>query len=677
MGKARTLAGILSGVTTAPLQQDSGSITSNFGTINTGSSTITTTGAITGGSFVIGSADINENDLESIDGITAGTGAASKALILDSSRNINNINTMNVTTLTASGTVSFGSLSDGVITATAFVDEDNMSSDSATLIPTQQSVKAYVDSQSSEMQFVLEDGDGTEVQITKDKEVKFVEGGGIDIDWTDTDNGTDGDPYDLTFTLNATQTGITSITNTSLVIGRDADNDIDFATDNNIIFRAEGADQVKIIDGAILPITDADVDLGSSSLQFKDAYFHGSLEADAISLNGTALGSIYSPIAGGTDIVTTGDLASGTIASGFGTISTGNTITTTAAITGGSLIADNITIDANTISSTNTNGDINITPNGEGKVNITSTSTTNTLQLTSALSSLVSAPDMVFDRNSSSPADNDYLGRIDFKGRNSASENVNYARLASQIGDATNGTEDGKFAIWNMKSGNETEALTTTSAIVKAPNTPMYYNHLYTQSASNSDDITFSSSYITDDYDFYDVVFSNVVPTTDDSWMGLRFGIGGTVHYGSTDYMYYFGHIIQRHTTDNSNSGGSSTTTAGNDADSSAIIIHKWSSNGIGSANGESYTARIRCYNLRSATTYPQTKIMEGVSRMASNYFSTIYFSNGVMRFKTGSDCRTDKIDTIRFFVYKGSTDTNTIASGSFSLFGGKFHFVA
>ena len=51
------------------------------------------------------------------------------------------------TTVAATGTVSFGSLSDGTITATGFVDEDNMASDSAVLIPTQQSVKAYVDAQ--------------------------------------------------------------------------------------------------------------------------------------------------------------------------------------------------------------------------------------------------------------------------------------------------------------------------------------------------------------------------------------------------------------------------------------------------------------------------------------------------------------------------------------------------
>jgi hypothetical protein len=51
------------------------------------------------------------------------------------------------TSLNTTGTVTFGNLSDGTITVTAFVDEDNMASNSATLIPSQQSVKAYVDSQ--------------------------------------------------------------------------------------------------------------------------------------------------------------------------------------------------------------------------------------------------------------------------------------------------------------------------------------------------------------------------------------------------------------------------------------------------------------------------------------------------------------------------------------------------
>tara|TARA_R110000868_G_scaffold29533_9_gene109861 strand:+ start:174 stop:2414 length:2241 start_codon:yes stop_codon:yes gene_type:complete len=44
-------------------------------------------------------------------------------------------------------TVKFGSLSDGTITITDFIDEDTMVSNSAVKVPTQQSVKAYVDAQ--------------------------------------------------------------------------------------------------------------------------------------------------------------------------------------------------------------------------------------------------------------------------------------------------------------------------------------------------------------------------------------------------------------------------------------------------------------------------------------------------------------------------------------------------
>ena len=52
-------------------------------------------------------------------------------------------------------TITFGSLADGAITVTAWVDEDDMASDSATLIPTQQSVKAYVDSPTNSQAWTL------------------------------------------------------------------------------------------------------------------------------------------------------------------------------------------------------------------------------------------------------------------------------------------------------------------------------------------------------------------------------------------------------------------------------------------------------------------------------------------------------------------------------------------
>ena len=74
--------------------------------------------------------------------------------------------------------------------------------------------------------FVLEDGDGTEVTIGNGKEVKFIEGGGIDINWTDTSNGSDADPYDLTFsvtTATASAKGIAELATASEVqAGTDA-----------------------------------------------------------------------------------------------------------------------------------------------------------------------------------------------------------------------------------------------------------------------------------------------------------------------------------------------------------------------------------------------------------------------------------------------------------------------
>lgn len=126
----QSIKAYVDGITTTNITStgalNSGSITSGFGNIDNGSSTITTTGAITGGSFVIGSADINENDLESIDGITAGTVAASKAVVVNANKDITGFRNLTATGTisgTLSGTLS-GSLS-STTTATTQAESDD------------------------------------------------------------------------------------------------------------------------------------------------------------------------------------------------------------------------------------------------------------------------------------------------------------------------------------------------------------------------------------------------------------------------------------------------------------------------------------------------------------------------------------------------------------------------
>jgi len=194
------------------------------------------------------------------------------------------------TGVTASGTVTFGSLSDGAVTITAFVDEDDMSSNSATLVPTQQSVKAYVDSTGSGTMssWVLEDGDGTEVTIADAKEVKFVEGGGIDIDWTDTDNGTDADPYDLTFTINAAQTGITSLLATDIKIGEDDETKIDFEDANEINFYADNEKKAELTSTGLKLIgTTPTLTIGDAGAEDTKIIFDGNAQDFYVGLDDT------------------------------------------------------------------------------------------------------------------------------------------------------------------------------------------------------------------------------------------------------------------------------------------------------------------------------------------------------------------------------------------------------
>ena len=344
----------LSNVTTVGAL-NSGSITSGFGTIDTGSSTITTTGLITGGSLDIDDVLINGSNIghtDDTDLITVANGlvtvageisvttldiggtnvaatatelnimdgdtSASSTTLADADRVVvNDAGTMkqvaltdfetyfesaldtlsNVTTvgalnsgsitsgvgaidngssaITTTGTVTYGSLSDGSITITAFVDEDDMSSNSATLVPTQQSVKAYVDAQITAEDLDVTTDSGT-IDIDLDSETLTIAGG--------TGLSSSASSTTVTMAVDAAQTGITSVVNSSLEIGRDADNRIKFGTDNQIIFEVDGGDNV---------IFKTSGEIEASSLDISgDADIDGTLEADAITVNGTALNTV-------------------------------------------------------------------------------------------------------------------------------------------------------------------------------------------------------------------------------------------------------------------------------------------------------------------------------------------------------------------------------------------------
>ena len=85
------LAGTLRAEDSATLSIDGAVAIS--GAVDSGA--ITSSGNITSGaSFIIGSADINETDLEKLDGITNGTAAANKALVVDASKDIGTLGTV-------------------------------------------------------------------------------------------------------------------------------------------------------------------------------------------------------------------------------------------------------------------------------------------------------------------------------------------------------------------------------------------------------------------------------------------------------------------------------------------------------------------------------------------------------------------------------------------------------
>ena len=266
------------------------------------------------------------------------TGNAATATALETARTIHgvsfdgtaNIDLSEVVQDTAGGM--FSSNTETFITATyqdadgtvdlvvPVLDEDDLSSDSASHLVTQQSVKAYIDAQVAAsgsgditaVTFQTDSGSGSKASDTGGSaDFSLLGGDGIGI----TNSGTT-----ITAAVAAAQTTITSLLATDIKIGEDDQTKIDFETADEIHFYAANVEQVYLGDNIFGPQSDSDVDLGSSSVRWKDAYvdsitvtgevdgasldisadadIDGTLEADAITIGGVTLAETISDTVG-------------------------------------------------------------------------------------------------------------------------------------------------------------------------------------------------------------------------------------------------------------------------------------------------------------------------------------------------------------------------------------------
>ncbi len=164
------------------------------------------------------------------------------------------------------------------VSGTAVADEDDMSSNSATKLATQQSIKAYVDSQVTASDLDFQGDSGGALSIDLDSESLTIAGG--------TGVTTTGSSNTVTVAVDAAQTGITSLLATDIKIGEDNETKIDFETANEIHFYANNTEQVYLADNIFGPQSDSDVDLGTTGVRWKDAYVDSVTVTDDVTIGG-------------------------------------------------------------------------------------------------------------------------------------------------------------------------------------------------------------------------------------------------------------------------------------------------------------------------------------------------------------------------------------------------------
>ena len=301
-------------------------------------------------------------------------------------------------------------------TVTTILDEDNMSTNSATALATQQSIKAYVDS---------EVGSVSTTAISQlDSNVTVADAGSGTITVT-VDGSTIG-----TFNASGLQLGGSGARVTTVLDedGFDSNSDTSLATQQSIKAYVDAQITAEDLDVTADDSTAIAIDLDSEVLHF----------------------------AGG---------------NGISTSVSGNTVTT--AIDSGTVVT--LTDSQTLTNKVLTNPTINAfsgTGNGSitGTLSLVTTTTDDSFLITTTEDSNSAAPVITLKRNSSSPADSDYLGRIKFKGENDADQEVQYGTISGKILDASDGTEDGAIEFNVKKAGSNNIAMRLNSDELKLLN---------------------------------------------------------------------------------------------------------------------------------------------------------------------------------------------------------------
>ena len=105
----------------------------------------------------------------------------------------------------------------------------------------------------------------------------------------------------------------------------------------------------------------------------------------------------------------------------------------------------------------------------DAQLHISGTDTSDQVIIENTDTGAGSAPDLVLFRNSSSPADNDVVGRIDFRAKDDGTNNKDVATIYSTLTDATAATAAGSLHFQTRNGSNQAVRLLVSTQVTLSP----------------------------------------------------------------------------------------------------------------------------------------------------------------------------------------------------------------